>query len=144
MQVIGFNLNKILAECSKNSAKTSINTNIEFIEVEKEKIEILKENESIKFSFTFVIKYTDPEKSAEENKQGEIRFEGDLLLSVDNEESKEIIKAWKKKEVLETVKIPLINFILKKCSVKALGLEEDLNLPHHIPFPQVRKDHNKL
>mgnify|MGYP001576040919 FL=1 len=58
---------------------------------------------------------------------------------VDKELSKEFIKSWKNKEIPKDRMINLYNFILKKCSVRALQLEEDLNLQPHIPFPQVKQ-----
>ena len=139
MQVIGFNLKKILAQRSLNFQRGPINTNIEFTNVEKEKVDMLKDLEALKMSFIFSVNYSDQEKK-DELKHGEISFEGNILLSSTKEESKDIQKSWKKKQIQENVRIPLINFILKKCSVKALALEEDLNLPSHIPFPQVRKN----
>ena len=57
---------------------------------------------------------------------------------VDKDLSKEFIKLWKDKQIPKDRLIPLYNFILKKCSVRALQLEEDLNLQPHIPFPQVK------
>lgn len=138
MQVIGFNLKKILVEKSTNFQRGPINTNIEFKEIEKEKVDLLKDLEALKFSFIFLVVYSDQEKK-DELKHGEVSFEGDILLSAEKDEAKEITKLWKKKQIEDKVRIPLINFILKKCSVKALSLEEDLNLPSHIPFPQIRK-----
>ncbi len=138
MQVIGFNLKKILAQRSIDFQKGPINTNIEFTDVEKEKVDMLKDIDALKISFVFSVNYSDQEKK-EELKHGEVSFEGNILLSSTKDESKEIQKSWKKKQIQDSVRIPLINFILKKCSVKALSLEEDLNLPSHIPFPQIRK-----
>ena len=138
MQVIGFNLKKILAERSTNFQRGPINTNIEFTDVDKEKLDMLKDLEAIKISFVFSISYADQEKK-EELKHGQVSFEGDIILSSTKEEVKNITKSWKKKQIEEDTRIPLINFILKKCSTKALILEDDLNLPAHIPFPQVRK-----
>ena len=145
MQLIGFNLNKIKAEKSPAFKRSSINTNIEFIEVEKDKLDLLKDTEALKIAFIFSIAYTDAEakeqkkEEKEEQKHGEISFEGTVLFSANKDESKDLTKSWKKKQIPEQFRIPLINFILKRCSVKALSLEEDLNLPSHIPFPQIRK-----
>lgn len=154
MQVIGFNVQKILAERSPEFKKSNINTNIEFTDIDKEKLDLLKDAEALKFSFVFIITYDDAEKSQEKSqdkpqeekskdsssKQGEIRFEGNILLSATKDEAKDITKSWKKKQIEDNFRIPLINFILKKCSVKALSLEEDLNLPIHIPFPRIQKN----
>jgi hypothetical protein len=135
MQLIGFNLKKIKAEKSPNYKRSSINTNIEFTDVIKEKVDLLKEATAIKISFIFSVVYSDAEDK--ETVLGEISFEGEIVFSADKEETKDITKAWKKKTIPENLKIPLFNFILKRCSTKALTLEEHLNLPSHIPFPPV-------
>ena len=149
MQLICFNLNKIKADKSPSFKRSSINTNIEFIDVEKDKLDLLKDTEALKIAFIFSIAYTDVEKDKQEKKEetkeeikneGEISFEGTVLFSANKDESKDLTKSWKKKQIPEQFRIPLINFILKRCSVKALSLEEDLNLPSHIPFPQIRKN----
>ncbi len=136
MQVIGFNLTKVLAERSPNFTRSAINTNIEFSNVEKEKVDLLKDAEAVKISFKFSIIYEDREKK--DKKNGEVSCEGVIVLSTSKEEAKDFHKSWKKKEVPKDTMIPLYNVILKKCSVNALQLEDDLNLPPHIPFPQVR------
>ncbi len=149
MQLIGFNLKKVSASRSPDFKRGSINTNIEFSDVIKEKLDLLKDTEALKIAFIFSILYSEKEMNPEnqeknqetksEKSQGEVTFEGDILFSANKEEAKEITKSWKKKQIPEQFRLPMINFILKKCSVKALSLEEDLNLPSHIPFPQVRK-----
>ena len=141
MQLIGFNLRKISASRSSDFKKSSINTNIEFVDVIKEKLDLFKEEDALKISFSFMATYTDAEDKEKSN--GEVNFEGDIILSTNKDESKDIIKSWKKKQISDNIRIPLINFIIKKCSVKALSLEEDLNLPAHIPFPQVQKQQNQ-
>jgi len=138
MQLIGFNLKKIHAERSQNFKRGPINTNIEFVEVEKDKLDFLKDLEAIRIAFIFTVTYADQEKK-DELKHGEISFEGDIALSATKDELKDIIKSWKKKQIPDTVRFPLINYILKKCSARALSLEDELNLPTHIPFPQVQK-----
>lgn len=136
MQLVGFNLLKILAKRAFEYKKGPINTNIEFNDITEEKLEILKDAKVLKISFIFSIAYTNEEKKDED--MGEVTFEGHMLFSLTEDEFKEMTKSWKKKQIPEQYRIPLINFIIKKCSTKALSLEDDLNLPFHIPFPQVR------
>ncbi|MDO8508360.1 MAG: hypothetical protein Q7S27_01605 [Nanoarchaeota archaeon] len=138
MQIIGFNLKKVLAEKSENFQRGPINTNIEFTNVDKENLDMIKDNEALKVSFIFSVQYQDAEKK-DDLKHGEVSFNGDILISVSKDESKEITKSWKKKQIPEITRIPVINFILRKCSAKALFLEDELNLPIHIPFPRVEK-----
>lgn len=134
MKIIGFNFTKIHGNRSLDfKPSASINTNIEIIEVEKAQIEVIKDIESLKLSFKFSLIYKEDEKK--DSRQAEISFEGAVLMAVDNSESKEILKSWKKKEVPQLIRPNLFNYILQKCSVKALSLEEDLNLPF---FPQLK------
>lgn len=136
MKVIGFNTTRIHALKELEIPKSSINTDILFTNIEKEKFEMLKDTEAVKASFRFAIMFRDQDKK--DSKQNEVSFEGSLLLALEKEEAKEFLKAWKKREVPKDKVLPLYNFILRKCSVRALQLEEELGLPSHIPFPQIK------
>jgi len=137
MQVVGFNFTKVSSEKSINFQRgITISTNIEFTDMEKEKSPILKESDIIKLLFKYSVIYGDKEKK--EEKQGEILFEGLVLLSTEKEETKSFTKSWKKKGIPKGSTVPLYNFILKKCSVKALQMEEEIGLPSHLPLPQVK------
>ena len=50
----------------------------------------------------------------------------------EKEELKEFLKFWKENKLPEGHKIPLFNFIMSKCNIKALTLEDELALPYHI------------
>jgi len=143
MKLLGFNFTKINAEKKLEFKSTAINTDIEFLEIEKDKIEMLKDSEIIKISFRFAVNYKEEaekeeKKETKQENSGKISFEGTILFSTDKEESKEILKAWKKKEIPPQFKVSIFNLILNKCSIKALSLEEDLNLPYHVPLPKVQ------
>lgn len=139
MQIIGFNFTKI--EAFRNlqlSQGININTNVEFLNIEKEKIDIIKDKEPIKLFFKFSVNYLKKdEKKDKETEEAKIIFEGFMILSSSSEESKEIFKEWKKKQIPQQFRLPLFNLILKRCSVKALQLEEELGLPNHVPIPQI-------
>jgi hypothetical protein len=138
MRVIGFNLSKVLADRHPDFKQGAvINTDIEFTNVEKEEVEILKETEASKISFQFSVSYLDS-KEKKAKKQAEIVIEGNIILSASSDEIKELAKAWKKRELPNNFKVPLFNLILKKCTPKAIQLEDELNLPTHIPLPQLR------
>ncbi len=141
MKIIGFNTTRIHALKELEIAKSNISTDILFTNVEKEKFDMLKEAEAVKASFKFSILFKDQDKK--EEKQNEVSFEGSILLALEREEAKEFIKAWKKREVPKDKVLPLYNFILRKCSVRALQLEEELGLPSHIPFPQIKNTPNR-
>ena len=143
-QIIGFNITKIEAEKKETYSKPSINTNIEFINVEKEQIDIIKDLEVVKINFKFSISYTEKEekKESEKKESGKINLEGSLLLSLEKEKAKQIQKEWKKKSLTDEFRIPLLNIIIKKCTTKALVLQEDLNLLPHIPIPHIKTTQN--
>ena len=134
MQIIGFNLSKILIERKdKLPQQMQISQNINIKEVSKEKIPFSGE-EVIKMAFNFTISY--PEDSAK------LEFEGNIILLPDPEQFKTFLKEWKDKNIPENVRIPLFNFIMNKCNIKALSLEDELNLPYHLPLPRVNPETN--
>jgi hypothetical protein len=137
MKIIGFNINEINATIKPEFKRSAINTNIEFVDIKKEDVDFLKDQDALNASFKFSVIYKDTEKK-DKNNQGEIFLNGKIALSVTKEESKEFIKSWKKKEVPKDKVIPIYNFILRKCSIRSLQIQEDLGLPSHLPIPQVK------
>lgn len=143
MKFIGFSFTKIIAEKNNSYKKgSSINTNIEFTNIVEQKLEILKEGEGLEVSYKFSVNYSDPNEK-KQSPFAQIECEGKIVLSTTKEESKEILKFWKKKELPNQFKVPLFNAILKRCTTKAITLEEDLGLPSHIPFPQIALEKKK-
>ena len=136
MKVIGFNLEEISAKKPNEFKRSNISTDVTFNDIDKSKLDVLKDNETIKASFKFLVSYKDTDNKNE--LKNEVTITGSLLLMVTKEESKEFIKAWKNKKLPEDKMLGLYNFILRKCSVRALQLEEELGLQPHIPFPQVK------
>lgn len=140
MKILGFNYTKLCAEKRTKVEKPTLRTNIRFTNLEKEKSE-LKENEIVKMSFIYELLYTTAESETE--KQGEIICEGFLFVTFSKEESKDLWKLWKKKEVSSAVKLPLFNYILRKCTTKAVLLQEEVGLPSHIPIPRLAPQSEK-
>ena len=115
----------------KVDAKTKqlkINSKIDIKDIDKEKIEAITE-EILKLDFVFSINY--------EPKIAEIAFEGSILMTLNKEQSKEMVKQWKSKKVPDSIRIPIFNFIMTRCNIRALQLEEEMNLPTHIPMPRL-------
>ena len=140
MRLSGFNFTKVSAEKSKEfKLGSKINTNINFLDIEKEESGIVKEeSEVLRVSFNFSVTYTDVEKQEKGANRGEVSLTGFIILMATKEESKLLLDSWKKKELPVAFKVPIFNFILKKCSVRALQLEEELGLPLHLPLPQLK------
>jgi hypothetical protein len=129
MQLIGFSLGKILVERKEQiNGKLEISQNIDIKDVLKEKISISKD-EALKVQFSFTINYS--------NEFAKLEFEGYVILLPQESELKNILKSWKDKKVPEEVRVPLFNFIMSKCNVKALTLEDEMALPLHIPMPRI-------
>lgn len=124
MRIIGFNLTKILIERKekiKGNLKISQNINID--DVFKDKLTIPKD-EILKLNFTFSIDY-NPDFA-------KLEFKGTVILLPQKEELKKIIKEWKDKKLSEEFRLPLFNFIMNKCNIKALTLEDEMALPIHL------------
>ncbi len=137
MRIIGFNFTKIsieqLKEPSELKEQLKITTQMDIPELTEIKSHILKTKEEIvKVKFAYGVNY-DPDFA-------KIELEGRVLIAVEPKIAKEILKQWKKKKMPEDFKMLLFNVILKKSSLKALYLEEELNLPLHMPMPSFKKE----
>ncbi len=135
MQIIGFNLTKILVEREeKIEGKLEVKQNIDVNDVSKEKIPF-SEGEAIKIKFNFTVTY-DPNFA-------KLNLEGYLILVVDKEETKKFLKSWKNKKLPDETKVSLFNFIMAKCNIKALNLEDELSLPLHVPMPRINPNNQQ-
>ena len=133
MKIVGFNYNKINIERISDSFKNlKVNTHLDIEDIKKLEVDFLHNDEEILgLKFKYLINY--------EPSIAKIEFEGNILITISPEKSKEILKGWKDKKILEEIKIPLFNTIMRKSSVKALQFQEEMNLPFHIPFPSIKK-----
>jgi hypothetical protein len=137
MRIIGFNFTKIsvekLKEPSELKEQLKINTQIDVPELTEVKSHLLKTKEEIiGAKFTYGVNY-NPDFA-------KIELEGRILVAVEPKVAKEIFKQWKKKKMPEDFRLLLFNVVLKKSSLKALYLEEELNLPLHMPMPSFKKE----
>lgn len=131
MKLVGLDFKKISVEkFSKTAENIKINTNIDISDIGKLKSDLLKEGEDLlEIGFKYEITY--------EPDMAKIELNGRVLLTVDSKEGKNILRDWKKKKLADEFKLSLFNIILKKSSIKALELEEDMNLPYHIQLPRL-------
>tara|TARA_Y100000034_G_C6644207_1_gene281724 strand:- start:102 stop:521 length:420 start_codon:yes stop_codon:yes gene_type:complete len=132
MKLIGFGFKKISITKKKQDLKDlKIETNIAIPDVRKIKDSLIKSDDDLlEFDFEYTVNYT-PEIA-------EISLGGTLVLAVENTISKEILKNWKKKKLPDNVRVAIFNVVLKKSNIKALNLEEEMNLPYHLPLPQLK------
>ena len=147
MKIIGFQFTKISGERMSDNIKVNPSTSIEFSNVEEESFDLLKDNKAVSILFKYSVKYDKKEDKEEkgedkedkkENPLGEIRLEGKIVLSVSEEDSKNILKSWKKKQLPPNLNLFLFNTILRKCTPKAIYLEDEINLPIHTPMPKLK------
>lgn len=133
MRVIGFNFTKISIEKLKERVENiKINTDISVSEIRQPKSNFLKtKEEPIEAEFSYNVNY-DPGFV-------KIGFSGIVTLAVEPKMAKEVLKQWKKKKMPDEFKFLLFNMILRKSTLKALNLEDELNLPLHLPLPSIKK-----
>ena len=136
MKIIGFNFTKLNAERTEmKKTPLGVATDIKFLNIEKEeKLDVLKSGDILKVDFSYTVSYqtTETKKSA-----ASIIIEGFALIAAEKNEVKEILSVWKKKDLSTNFKLFLFNFILRKCTPKALSMESELDLPYHIPIPRL-------
>lgn len=131
MKLAGFNFTKINAEKKKDSFKDlKLETKIDIEEIKEIKSNFLKSKDSfLTVKFSYDIDY-QPEVA-------NISFKGNILLAVDSKKLKDILKDWKDKKISDEFRLIVFNLILKKSTIKALQLEEELNLPTHFRLPSI-------
>ena len=120
MRIIGFGIKRILGE--KNivqNVKLSISQNINIKDVYKEKLDI-NGQEAIGVDFIFSIVYSE--------NIGKVEVEGNLLIHPEKEDLKEFSKSIKEKSIPDKFKPIVLNFIMSKCNIKALSIEDEINL----------------
>jgi len=137
MRLAGFNFNKInIEKFSDKVENLKINTDMGIPDVIEIKSDFFKTKEELLgFKFTYNINY-DPDFA-------KIELAGDVLLAIESKMAKDILKQWKDKKIPEDFRVILFNIILKKCNLKALQLEDELNLQPHISLPSLKKPENK-
>lgn len=133
MKIIGFNFDKICIEKLSDTLKDlKINSNIDIIKVKKLKQELFHTKEDvIEVKFGYEVNYS-PDIA-------KINLSGNIVLLVDPKISKKFIKGWKDKKIPEEHKLTIFNVIMKKANLKAIQLEDEMNLPLHISLPSVKE-----
>lgn len=133
MKIVGFNFNKINVEKIGTSSKDiKISTQIDVSEISEVKNNTINTKETLLgIVFSYVIDY--------EPNFAKIAFTGNVLVLVEPDEAKKILKQWDKKELPEDFKVSLFNIILRKSNLKALQFEEEMNIPLHMPLPSLKK-----
>lgn len=132
MKVVSFKLDKISAErTGERTEGLRVNTNIDISDVKEVKSGVFKGKEQLlEIRFTYGMDY--------EPGFAKMEFGGFMLIGVDFKDGREILKEWADKKLPTEFRVTLLNIIIRKSSVRALQLEEDLGLPYHIKFPTLK------
>ena len=137
MKLIGFNFNKISIEKKSDKKENlKINTNINIVDISEIKTDFFNSKEILLgVQFNYTIDYSPS--------IAKIFFEGNILLSIDPKEAKEILKEWKSKKLQDNFSNIVFNIVFRKCNIKALQLEDEMNLPLHLPMPIIKNQKDK-
>ncbi len=137
MKILGFNFQKISIErFPKKAEGLKVNTDISILDITSVNTDLFNTKEEfLAVKFSYKIDY-DPDYA-------KVEFAGELIVSLDSKEAKEVLKEWKDKKFPEDFKIFVFNVILKKSNLKALELEDEMNLPLHLPLPTLKKGSEK-
>ncbi len=137
MKLLGFNFTKINVEKFKERVEDlKINTRINVADITTAKSDFLRTKEEILgIKFNYGLDY--------EPGLAKIDLEGSLVLGVDSKQAKDVLLRWKKKEMPEDFRHVLFNLVLRKASLRALQLEEEMNLPIHLQLPTLKIEDKK-
>lgn len=129
---MGFNFTKINIEKFLDKVENlKVTTNINIEDLKEIKVAPFKIKEDIivvKFAYSI---YYEP-------KFAKIEMEGNVVLGIEPKLTREVLKQWKDKKTPEEFRIVLFNAILRKTNLKAIQLEDEMNLPLHMPMPSLK------
>ncbi len=129
IKLAAFKYNKISVErADEFKGELKITPNINIKSIDKHKVETSKQD-FLKVGFKFGVDY---------NGLGKVELEGLMTLVVDAKTQKEVIDSWKDKKLDNTINILILNIIMQKASLKALELEDTMNLPLHVQIPRLQ------
>ena len=132
MVIAGFSFKKILAEkleTAKGSVKVDVKMNVK--DIIREEIK-LGNKDALKLMFSFSVDYTP--------KIADLVLEGELIFMDEPKKIKKILDSWKDKKLDEEIRVNVFNFLMNRCNLKSLFLEEELGLPFHLPLPRVKPE----
>jgi len=134
MRIVGFNFKKISVEKTGDKiGDLKINTKVDIPNIEILKPEFIKtKDELLQVDFEYIVNY--------EPNFAKIELIGNIIVALDSKDAREVVKHWKDKEMSDELRMSLFNLILRKSNIKALELEDEMNLPLHIPFPPLKME----
>ena len=135
MTIVGFNLTSIKAERTKPiEGKINVKNNVKIDEIKESQLMVGKQKQkTLIFEFSYLSKYSP--------NMGGVEIKGSLVYLTDVKTIDEIVKNWKGgkgKSVPEDIMAPVLNTVLNKCSIMALQMSKEVNLPPQIQLPKVK------
>ena len=132
MKLVGFNFKKIKAEKFSNSfTDLKVNVKIDILKIEPLKTGFFNsKGDLLEIEFDWFLDYGGD--------IAKLEIGGKFVLELDSKISKEVLNQWKDKKLPEDFRLSTYNLILRKANLKALQLEEELNLPIHIQLPSLK------
>ncbi|MBN2457509.1 hypothetical protein JXB31_00070 [Candidatus Woesearchaeota archaeon] len=137
MTIIGFNFTSIKAERSNPiKGKIGVQNSVKIEDIKESDLIVgSNKNKTMIFEFIYTSKYSP--------NIGEITLKGSLVMMADPKKVVEVVTAWKsgkkeEKNLPKDVMAPVINTVLNKCSIMALQMTREVNLPPQIQLPKVK------
>ncbi|MEM1535076.1 MAG: hypothetical protein QW199_01305 [Candidatus Pacearchaeota archaeon] len=125
MPILNIFFTKISAEREQRIGNVKVSARLNLKDPEESELKI--ENKKVLvFPFEFELDY---------EKNAKIILAGYLNYAEEKKRAEEILKGWKKEKELSKL---IFNFILTKCNLKALLIEDQLGLPYHLPMPKLK------
>ena len=129
IKLAGFKYTKLNVERFEDfKGELKVTPSINIKSIDKHKSEASKQD-LLEIKFQFGIDYSA---------LGAVNLEGQLFLLTDSKTFKEALDGWKSKKLDSEINLIILNVIMQKASLKALELEEELNLPPHIQLPKLQ------
>lgn len=132
MAVVGLSFTKIVAERgSAEKGQIRIGNTVGIEDVTESNISLgLQSQQGLKLSFSYKTMY-------DEN-FGVIELKGSLIYIDEPKQVKEVLKTWQKdKKLSPEVLRDALNAVVGRCSLQALLLSKEINLPPPVPMPKV-------
>jgi len=135
MPIIGMSFASI--EASKDDVipqkEVKVNTMPEIVNVKEIDVQAFNEK-ALSVEFDFTTKY-DPAFA-------HIKIKGSVIYRA--EKSKAIVDEWKKsKKLPENMSLEILNYLFRRCLLKATMLADDLQIPPPMPIPTISPNREK-
>lgn len=132
MAIVGFNFTKLNIENKGVNPTSKISSDLKILDILPEKTAVDVSNDLVKFQFEFSIDYAGT---------GSAILAGDVIYLDEPAVIKELLENWQAKKAIKAELLQqILNMVLFRCNIKALGMAQDVNLPPHFQLPRIEKE----